>query len=141
MDNIHLYYMSPTAGLSDGTQIDTGDPNNVGSLTLKLNSKNAEQKVTKMAVRTDEGYYISGDCTVSLTGDYNYWSILYNADYETVDNVDPTVSGWTNSFSVSGVDDTNTIFWLKGITDLDEDVTVDSGAGLFAYGLVGVKEE
>lgn len=140
VSNIHLYYSSPTAGLSDGVRIDTDDPNNVGSITVKLNSKNADEKVTKMAVRTDSGYYIDGNCIVSLTGDYSYWSILYNADYETVQSVDVTVGGWSNALSLSGVDDTNTIFWLKTVSELDEPVTIDDGAGMFAYGLVGTKE-
>lgn len=140
VSNIHLYGSSPTAGLSDGARIDTDDTTNIGSITVKLNSKNADVKVTKMAVRTDPGYYVDGDCIVSLTGDYNSWSILYNADYETVQSVDSTVSGWTNSLSLSGVDDTNTIFWLKTVSELNEPITIDSGAGMFAYGLVGIKE-
>lgn len=139
-DNIHLY-LSPTAGLSDGVRLDTDDQNVLGSLTVQVNSTREDETVTKMGVRTDQGYYISGDCVISLTGSFNHWSLLYNSDYESLDNLDNVSSvGWSSAISIAGVDDTNKVFWLKTTSEENEPITLESGAGLFAYGLVGLKE-
>lgn len=140
-DNIHIYGGNPTANGTDGTRLDSSVQGSVGSLTVKLNSLNAEEKNIKLAVRTDSGYYIDGACTVSLTGSSaHYWELLYNSSYETATSIPSSATGWDSSLSLTNVSDKNKVFWLKATSTSGESATIDSGAGLVASGLVGVQE-
>lgn len=139
VNNIHIYTDMPTAGGSDGTQIDSTVQGSTGSMTVKLNSSIPETKTIKMAVRTDVGYYIDGDCALSLSGaNADKWAVMVNHEYDTLSSVDEYISsgGWSSSASLSGVDATNSIFWLKAISNRNEQPSLSGDVGFTASGLV-----
>lgn len=134
--NLHIY-SGGTQGGTDGTQLDV--QSGVGSLTQKLNSSIAESKILKMSVRTDSGYYVDGDCTITLTGtSANKWQLLYGTSYVNVtDTANLPNSGWASSIAIPSVTDTNTVFWLKATSSTDEGATIDSNTTMTAIGMVG----
>lgn len=138
-NNIHIYSNMPTAGGVDGTRIDSSVQGSTGSMTVKLNSSIPESKTIKMAVRTDEGFYIDGDCSLSISGaNADKWAVMVNHEYDSLLSADEYISsgGWSSVASLSGVDATNSIFWLKAISSNDEQPSLSGGVGFTASGLV-----
>lgn len=136
---IHIYSNSPTAGGTDGTQVDSNTQGLTGSLVVKLNSSVAESKSIKMAVRTENGYYVDDDCVLTISGDNaNKWSVLVNHDYDSLSSVDSYLNStvWGSAATLTGVDSTNSIFWLKAISSTDESPTLSGGASLNFSGSV-----
>ena len=92
-----------------------------------------------MAIRTDSNYYINGDCALSLTGENaNKWAVLVNHDYDTLTNVDSYLdsSGWGSSATLTNVNSTNSIFWLKALSSPEEVPTISGGTMFTVNGVV-----
>ena len=136
--HIHLYKNNPTAGLSNGTAISTGD--NSAPLSFTLDATQSEVGAAKVGVRCDSGYCVSGGTSIYLEGtNANKWQLAADNSYASA--AEALSQGvWGYSLSLSGVSSTNSVFWVKATSTLGEDPQNDRSVSLVAEGLVAAVE-
>ena len=140
MAQLHLYMNNPTAGQTNGTEISTGT--NLAPLTFTLDATQNESAVAKLAVRCDEGYVIEGNTSVYIGGDStattSYWKVAADNNYADSEDAMENIStnDWLDSLTLSGVADTNKIFWVKCSSASSETPKQDRSVKICAEGLV-----
>lgn len=108
---INLYTNNPTAGATDGTAIST-DGTYTAPFTVTLDASTNESKIIPLGIRTESGYIVASDTTISDSGDTNdRWKFSLTSD-----------TGWADSITLASdtVTSLNTIFYVKASSDSSE---------------------
>lgn len=138
VNHIHLYMSAPTSGLSDGTEISSGD--NSMPLGFTLDSTQSEVNVSKVAVRCDLGYCINGGTSIYFEGlNANKWQVAADNSYSDAANA-LAMGSWGYTLTIAGVSSTNKTFWVKAMSMSGEEPQNDRSVSLVAEGLVVVAE-
>ena len=132
--HLHLYMNNPTAGEIDGTEISSND--DTLPLSVTLDASQSEEKALKVAVRCDSGFLIDGDTSIYFEGtNASKWKVSADDDY--ADTATALTYGvWEATLTLTGVADTNVVFWVKATSTSGEDPQNDRSVDLIAEGLV-----
>lgn len=132
--HLHLYMNNPTAGEVDGTEISSGD--DTLPLSVTLDASQSEAKAMKVATRCDSGYLIDGDTEIYFEGtNASKWKVAADDNYSDAATA-LTYGVWENTLTLSNVEDTNVVFWVKVTSTSGEDPQNDRTVDLIAEGLV-----
>lgn len=133
-NQLHIYYGNPTAGRMDGTEASSGTE--LSPIAVTLDASKAEEKAVKCAVRCDTGYYIEGNTAISFVGTNTAkWKVAADDNY--ADAADALANAtWLDTIALANVADTNTIFWVKAMSSMDENPQNDTSVDVQAQGLV-----
>ena len=132
--HLHLYMNNPTVGEIDGTEISSEDE--TLPLSVTLDASRSEAKAMKVAVRCDSGFLIDGDTTIYFEGtNASKWQCAEDNDYSDAATA-LTYASWQSTITLTGVEDTNVIFWVKASSTSGEDPQNDRTVDLIAEGLV-----
>jgi hypothetical protein len=123
---MHLYMNNPTAGGTDGTDITEGST--LSPLKVVLNAiKNEESAAIKLGIRCESGYKTDAVTTITPTGTSSaMWALAQ-------DNAGAagTFGAYGAALTLaSGIDTTNTIFWIKAKSVDTEDPINDTSVSL-----------
>ena len=142
---LKFYKGDVTAGRKDGVEISSGDLSN--PITFDLNLTAEQKGYAKLAVRCEPGYAVDGDVEIGIkyrtedtsdeiTAMLNHYKVCIDEGYDTT-----TVPGatFTDSIALSGVDDTNKLFWVMCTSSSDEKPTVDKNCILHAQAMIKAK--
>ena len=131
---LKFYKGDVTAGRKDGVEISSGDLSN--PITFDLNLTAEQKGYAKLAVRCEPGYAVDGDVEIGIK-------------YRT-ENTSDEITAMLNRYKVcidegsdtttlSGVDDTNKLFWVMCTSSSDEKPTVDKNCILHAQAMIKAK--
>ena len=130
---LHIYMNNPTAGSTDGTEVSSGTE--LAPISVLLDAGKGEQKAVKCAVRCESGFRIDGTLTVKFVGDHaGKWKAATDNKYTAETALES--AEWKDNISLSGVDDKNTIFWVKALSTADEPPQQDTSVDIQAEGLL-----
>ena len=132
--HLHLYMNNPTAGEIDGTEISSND--DTLPLSVTLDASQSEAKALKVAVRCDSGFLIDGDTSIFFEGtNASKWKVAADDNYSDAATA-LTYGVWESTLTLTGVADTNVVFWVKATSTSGEDPQNDRSVDLIAEGLV-----
>lgn len=121
---INVYQGNPTAGEKDGTIVSTADTFD-SPINFDLNAENNESKVTKLAIRTEEGFKVT-NCTITdLNDSYDRIKVSKTEDGE-----------FEDSIVFEEITDVNTIFYIKASSSDTEPPQTDKSIKLRYYGTI-----
>ena len=130
---LHIYMNNPTHGSTDGTEVSSGTE--LAPISVLLDAGKGEQKAVKCAVRCESGFHIDGTLTVKFVGDHaDKWKVAMDHNY-TTDTV-LTAADWKDVISLQNVRDTNTVFWVKALSSVNEPPQQDTSVDIQAEGLL-----
>ena len=118
---INLYKGNPTAGGTDGTLVSL-DGVGTSPISFTLNAATSESKTQKVALRCESGYQTTGDVEIYAYGqNEDMWQFC------------ATESGtYTSTLTISStIDATNTVFWVKALSDNSEEPGVDTSVDIY----------
>lgn len=106
---LNIFTNNPTAGGTDGTMVSENDFTSPISVTLDASKD--EEKVIKLAIRTESGYVTQSDTTISDSGDTNdRLKLSFSSD-----------TGWADSITFSDtIVASNVIFYAKASSNSAE---------------------
>ncbi len=130
---LHIYMNNPTEGSKDGTEVSSGTE--LAPISVLLDAGKGEQKAVKCAVRCESGFHIDGTLTVKFVGDHaDKWKVATDNKYTAETALES--AEWKDVISLQNVRNTNTIFWVKALSSVDEPPQQDSSADIQAEGLL-----
>ena len=130
---LHIYMNNPTEGSKDGTEVSSGTE--LAPISVLLDAGKGEQKAVKCAVRCESGFHIDGTLTVKFVGDHaDKWKVATENKYTAETALES--AEWKDVISLQNVRNTNTIFWVKALSSVDEPPQQDSSADIQAEGLL-----
>lgn len=117
---INVYSGNPTAGEKDGTIIST-DGTHTAPLVVNLDASQNEVKVTKLAIRCEDGYTTTGNTVIQDDNDTNdRWKFSLTDE-----------GGWADSITLgNGIDTGNAIFYAKATSSSLETPTRDTSVSI-----------
>ena len=119
MGLVTLYKNNPSAGLTDGISVSAaGDFSS--PIQFTLDAAQNESATVKLAIRTESGYRVNGNTTITDINDTNDRLKLSLTENGT----------WSDTLVLGGVSDVNTIFYIKASSASNELPTLDRSASL-----------
>ena len=116
---INIFKNNPTVGLTDGASISAaGDFS--APIQFSLDAASNESAVQKLAIRTNSGYRVNGNTTITDINDSNDRIKLSLTENGT----------WSDTLTIGGVSDVNTVFYIKASSASTELPTLDRSASL-----------
>ena len=130
---LHIYMNNPTEGSKDGTEVSSGTE--LAPISVLLDAGKGEQKAVKCAVRCESGFHIDGTLTVKFVGDHaDKWKVATDNKYTAETALES--AEWKDVISLQNVRNTNTIFWVKALSSVDEPPQQDESVDIQAEGLL-----
>lgn len=96
-----LYIGTITAGGTDGTAVST---DGTSPITASLNATTNEEKVIPVAIRTQAGYVVENNATISFSKATDKWALSADGT---------TFNAYGDALQLSGITAVNKIFHLK----------------------------
>lgn len=138
---LKIYNGNITQDQKDGAAVSEGSFDN--PIQFNLNVTNEQTGYVKLAIRCDEGYEAEGGVALSVKGKTEdssanapRYQLCLDNDYDVTAIRSAT---FADTLSISGLGDTNKLFWLKCTSSKDEKPSIDKGCVLHAVGTVKVK--
>lgn len=114
MNTLIKLYQNATAGAQDGDEVSISKTF-TAPIQMKLNAAINETKTIPLGIRTATGYQTVNDVVISIVDDeYNHFSLCTTSN-----------GTFSTSITMSGITDTNKIFYLKGTSTDSDYPTVD----------------
>ena len=114
MNTLIKIYMNATANQQDGDEVSISKTF-TAPVQMKLNAAINETKIIPLGIRTAAGYQSVNDVVISVIDDTNNRFSLCTTSSGT----------FSTSITMSGITDTNKIFYLKGTSTDTDYPTVD----------------
>ena len=127
---LNIYKNNPTENGTDGTAL-SSDGKFTSPLSVELNASQSENKIVKLAIRTETGFKTSGETKIFDANDTNdRWKFSLTED-----------GNFENSIIIANeITDKNKIFYAKVFSANDELPGTDREVSLKVTAIIGAAE-
>ena len=127
---LNIYKNNPTENGTDGTAL-SSDGKFTSPLSVELNASQSENKIVKLAIRTETGFKTSGETKISDANDTNdRWKFSLTEDGNFEDSI----------IIADEITDKNKIFYAKISSANDELPGTDREVSLKVTAIIGAAE-
>ena len=127
---LNIYKNNPTENGTDGTAL-SSDGKFTSPLSVELNASQSENKIVKLAIRTETGFKTSGETKISDANDTNdRWKFSLTEDGNFEDSI----------IIADEITDKNKIFYAKVFSSNDELPGTDREVSLKVTAIIGAAE-